>query len=321
MGFWQDMAANASGGYQYFKDNAFGAVPDYQAKDAERARLEAEAVDQQTRDNRPTQYTPFGSSEWIQDANGNWTQRVSLNPAEQQKLDANRAFGMNLMSQGQGLLGQGLNLNGLPGLSSGDDARNRAEEALFGRMSARLDPMWAKRGEGLRTQLINQGLDPSSEAFKSAMSDFSSQRNDAYSSAMNDAITMGGNEASRIFGMDLSRRGQMFNERVGDHNAGLQNMGMGLNIYGATQTGMPQMPGFASAGMARPQDPLAAAALTQQGVQGQNASAQELWTLPFSVVSGGASIGSGLGRMPSSAPQQPGGYQPPYPGYIPGTTL
>lgn len=41
------------------------------------------------RANRPNVNSPFGSSTWSQDANGNWTQNVSLSPREQARLDRN----------------------------------------------------------------------------------------------------------------------------------------------------------------------------------------------------------------------------------------
>lgn len=45
------------------------------------------------RANRPTVNSPFGTSTWSQDANGNWTQNVSLSPDEQARLDQRNRLG------------------------------------------------------------------------------------------------------------------------------------------------------------------------------------------------------------------------------------
>jgi hypothetical protein len=125
----------------------------------------------------PNVTNPWGGQQWTQDPKtGQWT--VNSGPTGQ-LADANyvlqTGFGHNLEK----------------GLGTGDDARNQAVTAAYGQALSRLDPQWDKRQEAQRTQLLNQGLDPSSEAYKSAMQDFGLQRNDAYSSAMNNAISQG----------------------------------------------------------------------------------------------------------------------------------
>jgi hypothetical protein len=315
-----------SDGWQMFKDQAFGATPDYE-KIAQQQASEQKQNDFEAwyRNNSMAQVSPFGSTKPIYDEKSGQIigRQTTLDPADQARLDANRQFGLGLLGQGQGLLGQQLNLNGMPGIGnwdvrglqmpgSADQARNRAESALFSRASARLDPMFQKREDGLRNQLANQGLDPTSEAYKSAMGDFNMARNDAYSSAMNDAISGGGNEASRNFGMDAQRFGlglnqlqsgfgmdlQRHNSALGDQQAaqqyGLNNLGMGLNILGATQVGMPGMPGFSAMGPTQAPNYLAAAGMQAQGDQAQNSSAWDLFTSPFQLASGAAQVGKGL---------------------------
>lgn len=48
--------------------------------------------------NRPNVNSPFGSSTWTRDANGNWTQNVSLSPEEQGRLD--RRYGLGERADG-----------------------------------------------------------------------------------------------------------------------------------------------------------------------------------------------------------------------------
>lgn len=55
--------------------------------------------------NRPNQYTPFGSSEWTQDpTTGAWTQRTSLNPQDQQRLDQFRGIASGRMNDASQML-------------------------------------------------------------------------------------------------------------------------------------------------------------------------------------------------------------------------
>jgi hypothetical protein len=76
-------------------------------------------------------------------------------------------------------------------VGSGDQARDQAINGAYSQATSRLDPQWNQRMDQSRTQLLNQGLDPTSEAYKNQMQDLSMQRNDAYSGAMNGAIAQG----------------------------------------------------------------------------------------------------------------------------------
>lgn len=90
---------------------------------------------------------------------------------------------------------------GTPG--NGDDARNQAINASYGQATKRLDPQWDRRLEMGRTQLLNQGLDPSSEAYRNQMQDMNFARNDAYGSAMNSAIGQGQAAGDSVFRNNL----------------------------------------------------------------------------------------------------------------------
>lgn len=78
-----------------------------------------------------------------------------------------------------------------PGIMGGEQARDQAISGAYNQATSRLDPQWQQREEQQRTQLLNQGLDPQSEAYKNSMGQLGQQRNDAYSSAMNNAIGQG----------------------------------------------------------------------------------------------------------------------------------
>lgn len=343
---------------QFTEGLAGGPATDYEAVAQQDAFTAKEDAERAFRMNNPTVEDPFGETVTIIDGSGNVKRRTTLNPADQQRLDANRKLGLGLLDQGQSLLGQKLDLNGLPGLQygnplnfgdklnqleSGDAARQRAENALFQRASARLDPMWGKREAQLQTQLANQGLDPTSEAYRSAMQDFSMGRNDAYSSAMNDAITRGGDEASRLFGMGLAGNNQILannaqqfgfglqanDQRFGQSLAGRQqgvgeqmdaqrygisNLGMGLNILGATgQFNMPQAPWMPYQTPGQP-NLLGAAQLGNAEEQARSDAAFGVMSLPFQIAGMGANVGKaagglgGLGGGGSGVTYNPNGY-------------
>lgn len=200
---------------------------------------------------RPNQTNPFGSMNWTKNPDGSWVQNVTMNPADQARLDSQRGFQGDLLGAAGGALGRiqgqgGLSFDGLPELGTGDQARGQAVDSIFGQATSRLDPMWNRRESQLDSRLINQGLDPSSEAYKNSMGDFSRSRNDAYQGALNSAIQGGGQEAQRVFGMNLGARQQLGGERTSAHNSAYQDLG-GL-LGGYQPVGQPTFAGFNTPG-------------------------------------------------------------------------
>ena len=149
------------------------------------------AAEKQTQENRPNFNNPFGSQQRSKDANGNWTNTTSFSP------QFSGLFGY--------LSGQASSAWDKP-LDNGQQARDRAENAIYSRETSRLDPMFNQRDQAMRSQLESQGLDPNSEAYRRSMDDFGRTRNDAYQGAMNQSIAGGGAEAQRQMGMDLMSR-------------------------------------------------------------------------------------------------------------------
>lgn len=188
---------------------------------------------------------------------------MELNPALQRQFDLQNQVGIgrsemanDLLGQTRRELGREMNWGGLPQVGSGMDARQRAEDAIMSRASSRLDPMWNQREEQMKTQLLNQGLDPSSEAYRRSMDDFSRQRNDAYQGAIDQSIATGGAEMSRQFGQDSTARQQQIAEEM-------QRQGWSLNKINSAlsgqQVGMPSFPSFGQAGTPGTGDYLGAA--------------------------------------------------------------
>lgn len=250
---WKNL--NPIGGYAANKATGPGgpfASSDYQGAASKQAGADQAAWTQQTQANRPNQSTPFGSSSWTKDASGNWTQSTQLDPQLQAALDS--------------LKGQWAQNAGQP-LPDGEAARKAASDSIYSQETSRLDPQFQQREGAMRTQLMNQGLDPNSEAFKTEMDNFGRTRNDAYQGAMNHSITGGGEEAQRQVQMAMALR-----------NAPLMEM-LGMGQFG-------QMPNFTPAGQPQTPDYMGA-----YGMQ-QKADADK-WGSIFKLLGAGASAFGG----------------------------
>ena len=187
------------------------------------------AAQEQTRANRPDQTNPFSSSNWEQDANGNWSQNVSLTPGLN---DAFTAITGNLSNQ-----------------LDPAAARDAASKAAYEQSTSRLDPQWSSRADALQTQLTNQGLTPGSMAYNAAQRDFNLGRNDAYAQADYNAQTGAGQAA---FGQSLAANMQPYQQLQVLRNLTQQNAVPGagdllgalgqqyqgqMNAYGIDQAG------------------------------------------------------------------------------------
>jgi hypothetical protein len=119
-----------------------------------------------------------------------------------------------------------LNFQGAPRVNSPQFGVQRAEDAIYNRQAARLDPRSAGEKQALEIKLRNQGLTEGDAAWKSAFQDMGMSQNDAYSSAMNDAISGGSQAAQNMFGMESAQRDQYTGEveRAGNfaNNASMQ---------------------------------------------------------------------------------------------------
>lgn len=233
---------------------------DYIRVARQQGRIAKDLIGEQTRANRPDQFTPYGSTTWEDLGGGRWRQTQTLPETQQQALESQQRVGLGRSELAEGLLGRAEDEFGAPiqweameaneVLPSGD-VRSEAEEALYGRSASRLDPMWEQREERLYNQLWNQGLRPGDAAWDTAMGNLGRERTDAYQTAMSEAQIFGGQEAERSFGMDFRRRQQAIAEE-------LQRRGASLNEINAILTGQqvaaPGMPAFQRASAAPPPD-------------------------------------------------------------------
>ena len=79
-------------------------APDYRGAAEEQGRSSIEAIEAQTKANRPNQYTPWGSPEW-QQQDGNWTQNINLSQGQQGALDDQMAIQGGRSAIAKGMLG------------------------------------------------------------------------------------------------------------------------------------------------------------------------------------------------------------------------
>jgi hypothetical protein len=314
-------------------------APDYAGAAREQAESSREVTEQQTWANRPTINTPFGSQSWevspqYDPATGQtlntWTQNTTLTPESQaalnsqQRITAGRSgLAESMLGRAQSEYGQPMDwgkfssLADTPGqenlvrdVGKADPFYNRAEDAIYGKWSNRQEPRMAREAEGLRTRLLNQGLNPGDEAYDNAMRDLSQNQNDAREQATMQSIIGAGSEAQRMQGMDISAgafannaanqaMGQNF-QRAGYQNTlrqqqiaeEMQRRGFSLNEINAVltgqQVGMPSMPGFNAANRSEGVQSLGAAQMQgQANLDSFNAEQQALQGL-MSGVAGGA---------------------------------
>lgn len=238
-------------------------APDYEAAAERTAEGNLQLLDQQTRANRPTQITPWGTSSWVEEGDGNWTQRIELTPEQQNALQSQLNVGQYRSNLAENMLervGQefgdvmdwGQFDEYAKDLGTGDEARQEAIDASYGQATSRLDRRFGNRREQAEAALRNQGLRPGDEAYDNAMMDLGEVENDAYNQAMYSAIREGGAEGSRVFGMN--RDSAAFGNQVRQAQIAeeMQRRGFTLNeinsILTGQQIGMPSMPGFNQAG-------------------------------------------------------------------------
>lgn len=247
--------ATAPGGAAGGKKNGAPAA-DYVKASREESRLNTQL-------NRPNQTNAFGASNtWSQDANGNWTQTQSFGGP------LGGLFG-NLQGQTVNAMGQPMDWGQFGQVGTGDDAVNQA----YSQMTSRLDPEWSRREEAARTQLLNQGLDPNSEAAQAAMSQLGQQRNDAYGAARMNALQHG----RGVFQDNMMARQQAIAEALGQR-------GQAFGELGQMQKFLAQ-PGFQ--GVDAP-NLLAANRMTSDYYQQKAANEQQLWSDIIGGFTGGA---------------------------------
>lgn len=346
-------------------------APDYTGAAIAQGAANEKTLTQQTWANRPTLNTPWGQMSWgaqggTDPSTGQpvtqWTGSMNLSGQQQEALDDQMALqagrsdlassfmdrvrneyatpfsyaGMTALAGtpqaeklqgGQGIQ-QGLNTSNLPQMPGSMEAQ---QKEAYRRMQEFQAPERSFQEEALRTRLANQGLDPGSSAYATALrrqgDQFARQDQQNLQASFGEGREQGqyqaglrgqgfgealqggqfGNQAQQQAFAQAAQAGQQ-NWAQGLQGAEYQNRlrqqqiaeeaqrrGMSLNemnaLLSGQQVAMPNMPAFAQAGQAQAPNLLGAATAQGQYQQGQDQLAQ----------SGGFDWGSAIGGIGSVA--------------------
>lgn len=168
------------------------AAPDYRGAAQETAAGNLDAAKYATQANRANQVTPYGSLNWANDGNNNWTQSINLTPQGQALLDQDQRTSQGLSSLQDtatssvaGQQARGWNDSSLAPVSI--NPGETAQDAIMRRQQ----PMLDRSRNSAETRMANQGIQQGSEAWKNAQDDIGRQENDAYSQAALQGIQTG----------------------------------------------------------------------------------------------------------------------------------
>lgn len=181
--------------------------PNYMDLANQQAANQQALLSQQTRANRPNQSNPYATRTWTEGPDGQWN-------SSDQFTGPMGELNASLQQQARDAMSTPFSLSGLPGLTDGAAARDQAISSAYGQATSRLDPAFAQREDAMRTRLVNQGLQPGSEAYNREMEMFGRERNDAYGGAMSSAIAQGTSAGSALFGQSMASREQALEEML-----------------------------------------------------------------------------------------------------------
>jgi hypothetical protein len=146
--------------------------------------------------NRPNEITPYGSRTWqqvgSQTVNSSdpslqpvdvplYQSNVNLTPLGQQRFDQEQRIIGNLGNVAEsGLDRVSSAVNSPFSVDSATQLQDRAEQAFM----SRLEPRFAQQEEAIRTRLLQNGIQPGSEAWRREFETFNQGRNDARQQAV-----------------------------------------------------------------------------------------------------------------------------------------
>ena len=167
-----------------------------------------------------------------------WTENVSLSPAQQQLLNLQEGTQISSGLTGQNLAGAAaqnlsqpisstpiqtsINTSGvsaIPGASDLAGFTNQAQAAALQQQTQYLDPQFSQEQEQLDAQLRNQGAQPGMPAYDNAMTLFNNQKQQAYQSASNNAVQQGLAEQQALYGEGANTNQQQFGEAATEQTA------------------------------------------------------------------------------------------------------
>ena len=179
-------------------------------------------------------FNQTGSHQWTDPYTGKkytvprFTVNTKLSPQQQAIKQQQDAASLNMAGLGANLSGQlGSKLTG--NFQLGNEA---VESRLFDLGSKRLDPMFARQDEDLRTRLANQGIKAGSEAYDREMNNFGQGKNDAY----NQLLLQGRGQASQELLTEDNQRINQISALLSGGQVSMPNFMTGANVQGMAGT-------------------------------------------------------------------------------------
>ena len=193
---------------------------------------------------------------------GDWTVETTLSPVQQALFDQNNEY----KKLSSGLAQKDLNsynnqdmsgnmqdsLNYSPNTFAAN--RNATTKAMYDRTTRLYGSQFGRQESGLRDQLVNQGLDENSQAFKTQMGDFRNTQNGAYQDAANNAVMAGGQEQSRMLGDLLHSRSNDLASKQYNLQAHTTTLNNANALASGGQAQVPQFGSYGQAGTAQTPD-------------------------------------------------------------------
>jgi hypothetical protein len=141
-----------------------------------------------------------------------YSETVSLAPAQQQLLNSQNAQNLALSGGAMNGLTNSINQNASGGVPDFASSRKQAQDALYQNESQYLDPQFQQQGTLLASQLANEGVTPGTEAYDNAMKNFNLAKQSAYSNAQNQAIS----GATQQEGANIQNWSQLQNQPINE---------------------------------------------------------------------------------------------------------
>jgi hypothetical protein len=223
--------------------------PDYSQLALSQGEQNDQTITNQTYANRPTQYTPWGYTNWTNErvtdpGSGNpttrWSQTSGLTPELQSILNKEIALqggrsdlAGSLMGRVNDEFGTPMDFRGLspmgrvptsqftlPEGSVGDpnQFRQQTQDAMYNQASSRLDPMYAGKRQELETKMRNQGIGPEDAAWKAQMGSLGNQETDAYNQAQWSSVGAGRDESNSMYSQLMGNNQNQYNQAMGANN-------------------------------------------------------------------------------------------------------
>lgn len=155
--------------------------------------------------NRIQEYNPYGSSEYITNADGTVSRVSQLSQPNQQLLDQQYYQDNSRNNALGGMLDQyAQNYKPISQDYSGE--ASRAENSAYDRYSRDLNQNFDRQQESLRNQLVNSGASIGSEKYTRAMQDLERSKSDAFMNARDQSISAGQTQGNYLMNQELQRR-------------------------------------------------------------------------------------------------------------------